>query len=73
MSKKVKSGFLFADPSFFSGAARALDLYGTFDEYNVSRSPAEADARAIASDWIVTGDDLQHAMDECQSEEEEAA
>ena len=69
MSNKVKSDFLFAEPSFFSGAARLLDLWGQYDQYNQSLTPAEADARAIAADWIITGQDLQDAMEEFNSEE----
>jgi len=50
--------FLFATPSALSGAGRTLDLMGTFDRYNVSVSPEEADARAIFSDWLAVGRDL---------------
>jgi hypothetical protein len=66
MSTKVKSGFLYADPSFLSGVARTLDLHGLYDAYNLSVTPQEADARGIASDWIITGQDLQDAIDEFQ-------
>lgn len=66
MSNKVKSGFLYSDPSFLSGVARTLDLHGLYDAYNISVTPQEADARAIASDWIITGQDLQDAIDEVQ-------
>jgi hypothetical protein len=69
MSNKVKSGFLFSEPSFLSGASRLLDLWGQYDQYNQSLTPAEADARAIAADWIIIGQDLQEAMDEFNSEE----
>jgi hypothetical protein len=55
---------LFATPSFASGAARVLDLGGTFDEYNSSATAAEADARALWSDWAVVGEDLRLAMEE---------
>ena len=37
MNRKVKSDFLFAQPSFASGAARVFDLWGQFDDYNRSR------------------------------------
>jgi hypothetical protein len=68
MSNKVKSGFLYADPSFLSGFGRALDLHGLYDSYNASATPLEADTRALAADWIVVGQDLQDAMNEFQSE-----
>jgi hypothetical protein len=68
MGNKVKSDFLFAQPSFASGAARVFDLFGQFDEYNGSETPEEADAKAIASDWIVVGQDLADAIEQNESE-----
>jgi hypothetical protein len=62
---KVKSDFLFAQPSFASGASRVLDLWGQFDEYNTSANGEEADAKAIAADWFVVGDDLLTAYRQC--------
>jgi len=43
----VTTDFLFSMPSGLQGAARSLDLAGQFDEYNVSQTPREADARAM--------------------------
>lgn len=60
----MKTLFLCADPSWLSGAARILDLGGTFDVYNSSATGEEADAKAIYSDWAIVGEDLQHAIDE---------
>ena len=53
--------FLFADPSFLSGAASVMDIGGGLCTYNVSRSGSEADERAIASDWAVVGSDILNA------------
>jgi hypothetical protein len=64
MGSKPKSDFLVASPSLLSGAGRLLDWYGQFDEYNTSRTGAEADAKAAASDWAAVGDDLREAMEE---------
>jgi hypothetical protein len=72
VNQKVKSDFLFAQPSFFSGAGRAIDLWGTFDDYNRSETTLEADEKAIASDWIIVGQDLYNAI-ECEENELEAA
>ena len=52
------TGFLFANPGFLQGFAVALDIGGTLVEYNISTTPQEADARAIASDWAITGKDF---------------
>lgn len=53
--------FLFADPSFLSGAAGVMDIGGGLLIYNVSESGREADERAIASDWAVVGSDILNA------------
>jgi hypothetical protein len=66
------TGFLFAAPDFLQGFASALDLGGTLIEYNVSGSPQQADMRAIASDWAVTGKDIQTATENL-AEEKQAA
>lgn len=58
----MSSDFLYAAPRALFGAARTLDLGATFDEYNVSRSPAEADLRAMASDWGMVAVDLADAI-----------
>ena len=54
---------LFAHPSFVSGAARVLDLGGTFDGYNRSRSEEDADMRALQGDWAAVGSDMQKEID----------
>jgi hypothetical protein len=68
MNKKVQSDFLFAQPSFASGAARVLDLWGQFDDYNRSETPAEADEKAIAADWLVVGQDILAAIEQNELE-----
>jgi len=60
--KSGDSGFLFADPSFLQGLASALDIGGTLLEYNQSATPEEADARALATDWAVVGNDMKKAI-----------
>jgi hypothetical protein len=69
MNSKISAntGFLFAQPSFGSGVARALDLYGNFDAYNTSSTEAEADECAIASDWLAVGEDLSSALEEARA------
>ena len=72
MEKKVKTDFLFAQPSFVSGAARVFDLWGTFDDYNSSDTIREADAKAIAADWLIVGQDLSDAIEQQNKELETA-
>ena len=59
---KMGSDFLFATPSFSMGLAAVLDVGGTLVEYNSSRTPVEADRRAIRSDWETIGNDIRIAM-----------
>jgi hypothetical protein len=68
VNKRAHTDFLFAQPSFASGAARLLDLWGCFDEYSRSESATEADARAIASDWAVVGQDIYYAIEQYEFE-----
>jgi hypothetical protein len=56
------SDFLAARPSFLQGLSAAIDIGGTLTEYNTSQTPQEADARAIASDWAITGRDIHIAI-----------
>jgi hypothetical protein len=45
------AALLFASPRPLFGVARIIDFGGSFDEYNVSATEQEADAKAIVSDW----------------------
>jgi|GEM_PF-6220373 len=52
--------FFFVMPGFKRGAGRAIDLGAGLQRgsYLMSDSPAEADARAVASDWAAVDRDL---------------
>lgn len=60
--RRTTTDFLFARPSFLSGVGRLVDFGCTFDAYNMSRTPVEADIRASVSDWLSIGDDLYSAL-----------
>lgn len=60
---KFASDFLFAKPRALFGVARALDLAGLFDSYNISRSVVEADAKALLMDWYVLGQELNDSVE----------
>jgi hypothetical protein len=62
-----RSDFLFARPSWLSGLARLVDIFGVFDSYNRSRTGEEADARAQYTDWCVVGHDLHVAYEEIRT------
>jgi hypothetical protein len=57
-----KTEILFVRPSLLNGAARVIDLFADLDDYNVSGSPQEADARAIYADWLAVASDLEVSM-----------
>lgn len=65
--------YIFNTPGFMAGAARSLDIGATFDRgsYLISDTPAEADARAVASDWRMVGQDLQQALEAHEQEQEQ--
>jgi len=53
--------FLFANPSFLHGVARALDLGNTLTQHNKSLSPEDADVTALRADVQAVGRDLHAA------------
>ncbi|MEI8230641.1 MAG: hypothetical protein WCG83_05930 [Candidatus Peregrinibacteria bacterium] len=57
-----QTSYLYATPTFLSGMAMTLDLGATMSQYNISRTPEEADAKAMKSDWQATGNDIRFAM-----------
>ncbi len=71
MTELLKSlTFRFAPrPSFLEGMGRALDIAGGLFLYNVSSTPAEADYKAIMSDWDMVGQDFSTAMKIYEQEE----
>jgi len=65
----MQTDFLVAKPSFLSGIARALDIGATLPSYNLSKTPSEADSRALKSDWDNVGKDLFHGIKGFSNEE----
>ena len=55
-------GRLFAEPSFIEGMSRVLDLAGTLQEYNSSKTEQKADTEEIKNDWRAVGDDLRFSI-----------
>ena len=54
--------FLTPSSSFAIGAGSAFNLAGSYFDYNQSITPAEADARALSSDWSMIGRDIMVAV-----------
>ncbi len=61
-------GLLYATPSFLEGVARAIDIGDTLTDYNGSEDGAQADARALRSDWKAVGDDMRRASAQYRQE-----
>jgi len=55
------SSFLYAEPSFWEGAARLFDFGGTMLEFNRCVAPEQADFFALRADWRAVGDDIRRA------------
>ena len=70
----MATDFVFVRPSFARGVARLMDIRGTLDRsaYNLSESPAEADTKALLSDWQVLAEDIAGAFEETSNRVAEA-
>ena len=62
------SDFLMRVPTFTDGAARIIDLFGDFDNYNMSSTPQEADTKAFHYDIEALREDARLAFERLQSE-----
>jgi hypothetical protein len=62
------STFLFARPSFLEGVARVMDLGGTMQVYNNSKTEKEADLKALKKDWQAVGEDIFNAVKSYEQE-----
>ena len=54
--------YLYAIPTWTEGVGRLVDFGGFLSQYNTSSTDDEADARALALDWLAVGSDLRRAM-----------
>lgn len=53
---------LFPRPSILDGLARLFDSSGSLNKYNTSRTPAEADVKAMTADWNAVGEDIWDSL-----------
>lgn len=68
---EIQSDYLFARPSFIEGVGRIVDLGGALNTYNKSRTPEEADARAVYEDWKALGHDVKLALEQLRTDSTE--
>lgn len=70
--KKYCTDFLFATPSYITGAGSVLNLSGNYYEFNTSPSGEIADMRALESDWGMVGQDFDEAIRKYESTSQKA-
>lgn len=54
---------LFPRPSILDGLARLFDSSGSLNKYNTSRTPTEADVKAMTADWNAVGEDIWDSLE----------
>jgi hypothetical protein len=59
---RFHSNRLYAKSSYLSGLASLFNIAGNYCKFNYSGTPEEADFKALMSDWGVTSEDLQRAI-----------
>ena len=59
---KFRTDFLTAKSTVITGLGTILNVPGNFYEYNMSRTPKEANLLALKEDWGVIGQDLNEAF-----------
>lgn len=59
---------LFSVPSFWGGFGSILSVFGRDYGIRTSRTPEEADAEAIRSDWEAVGMDMTRALEAVKQE-----
>lgn len=68
--KKKVIDFLVSNMSFFIGMGSVINLEGSYYEYNVSKSPKEADEKAILRDWQMISQDFLDAFEKTDIDED---
>jgi hypothetical protein len=72
-TRKSLKRYWFKRPSFFEGMGRVLDLGATMQAYKNEPNELEADAKAIASDWEMVGEDLRTVIADYGTQPDKAA
>ena len=62
LKKETAFSVRYAKSGFLLGIARILDFGNTLHLKSTFSNPAEADARALRSDWKMIGQDIRHAI-----------
>ncbi|MEA5458347.1 hypothetical protein VB796_04825 [Arcicella sp. LKC2W] len=65
---EYNTDFLLGKNNFWVGLGSVLNLQGVFFDYSYSKSDAEADNRALFSDWQNVGEDIEKATNKFETE-----
>jgi hypothetical protein len=55
---RKRSDFLIPPKNFWTGFSSVFNLFAVGKKFNASKSPAEADLKALKSDWEMVGEDF---------------
>ncbi len=58
---KNRTTFLLPKNDFWVGFGSVLNIAGSYFSYNYSNSDADADRKALFSDWFMVGDDFKQS------------
>ncbi len=48
--------------SFWTGLGSIFNIFGNYYDFNYSKSEIDADAKAIANDWNMVGQDMKDVL-----------
>jgi len=61
-----KTDFLLPNNDFIVGWGSVLNLLGSYFEYDYSKTPNEADLKALESDWQNIGEDIRKSFEKIE-------
>jgi hypothetical protein len=67
--KKLRSDFLFPSTGYLVGMGSVINIFGKYYLFNYSHSEGEADTKALMSDWINVGKDIEESIDNNRDDE----
>ncbi|MDL1914127.1 MAG: hypothetical protein FDW93_06370 [Bergeyella sp.] len=63
MKTKKSTAFIFPRNSFIIGMGSVLNIFGSYFSYDrLKDDPRETDAKAIANDWYMVGQDFRNVL-----------
>jgi hypothetical protein len=62
MEHSFATDFLTPKSGFWIGLGSVVNIGGSYFLYNFSKTSEEADARGLAADWYIVGQDIAYAL-----------